>query len=213
MSHHHHEHSHYHFHANERSTKIVVLISILAMFLELSVGYSTGSVALLIDGWHMLSHVLVLLLAWGAYLYIRLRKRELTQAKEHRVLGLSGFASAMILLIITLLMMKEAIENFANPQISVTWESFAVAGFGLLVNGISAFVLHREEEKMDAGLYAAYIHVLSDVILSIFAIITLAGVYFADLKWLDPLFGIIGSLVIINWSIGLIRNSWREVLR
>jgi Co/Zn/Cd efflux system component len=88
-----------------------------------------------------------------------------------------------------------------------------VAGFGLLVNGISAFVLHREEEKMDAGLYAAYIHVLSDVILSMFAIITLAGVYFADLKWLDPLFGIIGSLVILNWSIGLIRKSWKEVLK
>ena len=212
MSQHHHEHSHYHLHANERSTKIVVLISVVAMLLELSVGYTTGSVALLIDGWHMLSHVLVLLLAWAAYIYIRLRKKVLSHAKEHRVLGLSGFASAIILLLITLAMMKEAVENFINPEITVTWESFAVAGFGLVVNGTSAFVLHREEEKMDASLYAAYIHVLADVLLSCFAIIALAGVYFADLKWLDPLCGIIGSLVILKWSTGLIKKSWREVL-
>ncbi len=210
--HHHHEHSHYHLHANERSTKIVVLISVIAMLMVLSVGYSTGSVALLMDGWHMLSHVLVLLLAWGAYIYIRLRKRELTHKKEHRVLGLSGFASAMILLIITLLMMKEAIENFSEPKITVGWESFAVAGFGLVVNGISAFVLHREEEKMDATLYAAYIHVLSDVLLSLFALLALSGVYFKRWVWLDPLCGIVGSLIILQWSVGLIRKSWHEIM-
>ena len=212
MSHQHHEHSHYHLHANERSTKLVVLISVIAMLLELSVGYTTGSVALLIDGWHMLSHVLVLLLAWAAYVYIRLRKRVLNHTKQQRVLGLSGFASAIVLLLITFAMMKEAIENFIDPKIEVSWESFAVAGFGLVVNGASAFVLHREEEKMDAGLYAAYIHVLADVLLSCFAIIALAGVYFADLKWLDPLCGIIGSVVILKWSTGLIKKSWKEVL-
>ncbi|HRP40374.1 MAG: cation diffusion facilitator family transporter [Chitinophagales bacterium] len=212
-SHHHHEHVHYHRQANERSTQIVVAISVVAMLLELSVGYSSKSVTLIMDGWHMLSHVLVLLLAWGAYLYIRLRRHELTQQKEHRVLALSSFASAVALLIVTAFMVYEAIEHFMHPEIVVTKESFAVAIFSLFVNAISAYVLHREEEKMDLSLKAAYIHVLSDVVLSCFAIASLTAIYFAGINWLDPLLGLVGSAVIIRWSIGLIKQSWRDALR
>lgn len=213
MGHHHqHEHVHYHHHANERSTQIVVLISVIAMLLELSVGYSSKSVALIMDGWHMLSHVLVLILAWGAYLYIRLRKGELNRAKEHRVLALSGFAGAVVLLVVTGFMIYEAIEHFLRADVVVSIESFGVALFGLIVNAVSAFVLHREEEKMDLNLKAAYFHVLSDMLLSCLALISLAAVYFADAKWLDPLLGLVGSAVILRWSIGLISKSWREVL-
>ncbi|MCS6820152.1 MAG: cation transporter, partial [Chitinophagales bacterium] len=60
-NHSHHEHVHYHYHAQEKSTQIVVLISVFAMIMELTVGYTTHSITLIMDGWHMLSHVLVLL--------------------------------------------------------------------------------------------------------------------------------------------------------
>ncbi|MBX2903668.1 MAG: cation transporter [Chitinophagales bacterium] len=210
--HHHHDHVHYHRQANERSTQIVVVISVVAMLLELSVGYSTKSVTLIMDGWHMLSHVLVLLLAWAAYLYIRLSKSELTQQKEQRILALSGFASAVILLMVTGFMIYEAIEHFIKPEVVVTKESFFVAFFSLLVNAVSAYVLHREEEKMDLTLKAAYIHVLSDVVLSCMALLSLSAIYFANIIWLDPLLGLVGSAVILRWSIGLISKSWREAL-
>lgn len=210
--HHHHEHVHYHREANEQSTRIVVAISFFAMLLELSVGYNTKSVTLIMDGWHMLSHVLVLILAWAAYIYIRWRKRDLSAQKEQRVLALSGFASAIILLIITVFMIYEAILHFITPEVVVTKESFIVAFFSLCVNAISAYVLHREEEKMDLSLNAAYIHVLSDVVLSFFAIISLTAIYFADVTWLDPLLGLVGSAVIIRWSVGLISKSWRDAL-
>ncbi len=210
--HHHHNHVHYHRQANERSTQIVVVISVVAMLLELSVGYSTKSVTLIMDGWHMLSHVLVLLLAWAAYLYIRLSKSELTQQKEQRILALSGFASAIILLVVTGFMIYEAIEHFIKPEVVVTKESFFVAFFSLLVNAVSAYVLHREEEKMDLTLKAAYIHVLSDVVLSCLALLSLSAIYFANIIWLDPLLGLVGSAVILRWSIGLISKSWREAL-
>jgi len=210
--HHHHDHVHYHRQANERSTQIVVVISVVAMLLELSVGYSTKSVTLIMDGWHMLSHVLVLLLAWAAYLYIRLSKSELTQQKEQRILALSGFASAVILLVVTGFMIYEAIEHFIKPEVVVTKESFFVAFFSLLVNAVSAYVLHREEEKMDLTLKAAYIHVLSDVVLSCMALLSLSAIYFANIIWLDPLLGLVGSAVILRWSIGLISKSWREAL-
>jgi cation diffusion facilitator family transporter len=213
LSHHQHpEHVHYHHHAKEKSTQIVVAISVVSMLLELFVGYTTHSITLIMDGWHMLSHVLVMLLAWLAYWYIRTRHSPSGAVREQRVLALSGFASATILLIVTLYMVFETFEQLTEPRTVVSGESFAVAVFGLLVNAASAYVLHREEEKMDLNLKAAYVHVLSDVLLSIMAIVSLTVIYFSDWKWIDPLLGLAGSAVILRWSISLIFKSWRVVL-
>lgn len=210
--HHHHDHSHYHIHANERSTRLVVVISVCAMVLELYFGYITKSKTLMMDGWHMLSHVLVLMLAWGAYFYIRRNAGEITHAQQHKVISLSGFASAVIMLLITLGMIYESVTEFGSHDIDVSNETFIVAIVGLVVNGISAFFLHREEEKTDVNLQAAYLHVVSDVVLSVFALISLVVIRIWDFKMLDSILALVGALVILKWSVDLIRKSWREVL-
>src|SRR4051812_4562846 len=104
MAHEHHEHSHYHIHTNERSTKIVVLLSVVTMFLELYFGYTNHSLALMMDGWHMLTHVLVMTLAWAAYWYLKKDHRENDHELKHRVISLSAFASAIVLFIVTIMM-------------------------------------------------------------------------------------------------------------
>ena len=210
--HHHHDHSHYHIHANERSNRIVVLISFCTMLLELYFGYASNSKTLMMDGWHMLSHVLVLLLAWGAYFYILRNRNEITHAQQHKVIALSGFASAVIMLLITLGMIYESATGFFDTHADVNNETLLVAVIAVVVNGISAFFLHREEEKTDVNLQAAYLHVLSDVVLSVFAIIALLAIKYFDWKMLDSILALFGALVILKWSIELIRKSWREVL-
>ncbi len=209
---HHHDHSHYHIHANERSTRIVVSISFCTMLLELYFGYVSNSKTLMMDGWHMLSHVLVLLLAWGAYYYILRNKNEITHAQQHKVISLSGFASAVIMLLITLGMIYESVSGFFDTDSDVTNEALLVAVIAVVVNGASAFFLHREEEKTDVNLQAAYLHVLSDVVLSVFAIISLLAIKYFGWKILDSVLALFGALVILKWSIELIRKSWREVL-
>ena len=211
-SHSHHDHSHYHIHANERSTRIVVMISFCTMLLELYFGYATKSKTLMMDGWHMLSHVLVMILAWGAYFYIKQNHKEITHAKQHKVIALSGFASAVIMLLITLGMIYESATGFFDSQIDVSNEAFLIAVIALVVNGASAFFLHREEEKSDVNLQAAYLHVISDVVLSVFAIISLVAIKFFGYKLLDSVLALAGALVILKWSIELIRKSWSEVL-
>jgi cation diffusion facilitator family transporter len=213
MSHDHsHDHSHYHIHANEKSTRIVVFISVCTMFLELYFGYTTNSKALMMDGWHMLSHVLVLLLAWLAYYYIRKKQNKITHKQQHRVISLSGFASAVAMLVITLFMIFESIESFQNSEIDVTNGALLVSVIGLVVNGVSAFLLHREEEKRDVNLYAAYLHAISDVVISFFAIISLVVVKYTGFVKLDSVLALVGALVILKWSVELIQKSWQEIL-
>jgi len=215
MSHeHYHEHSHYHIHANERSTRMVVLISFCTMLLELYFGYMSNSKTLMMDGWHMLSHVLVMLLAWSAYFYIKRNQNEITHQQQHKVISLSGFASAVIMLLITLGMIYESVSGFfnAHPTTNVTADTFLVAVIAVVVNGLSAFFLHREEEKRDVNLQAAYLHVLSDIVLSVFAIVSLLAIKYFNFEILDPLLALFGALVILKWSVELIRKSWTEVL-
>jgi len=210
--HHHHEHSHYHIHSKERSTRIVVLISFVTMLLELYYGYTANSKTLVMDGWHMLSHVMVLMLAWAAYIYIRTKGQAITHSKQKKVIALSGFASAIIMLLITLFMIYEAVEVFFDVEIHAGNDTLLVACIGLVVNGASAYFLHREEEKTDVNMSAAYLHVMSDVLLSFLAIVSLVVSRYTTVKILDSAFAILGALVISNWAIGLIRKSWNEIL-
>lgn len=210
--HHEHDHTHFHHHANERSTRIVVFISAATMLLELGFGYQTKSIALIMEGWHMLSHVLVLLLAWMAYIYIRRGHQKVSDAQRHRVIALSSFASAITLLLVTVFMIYESCLKFWHLEVDASTGAIVVAVIGLVVNGFSAYFLHREEEKMDLNLQAAYLHVLSDVLLSVLAIVSLLAAKYFDLYILDPICGILGALVILKWSVELISKSWVEVL-
>lgn len=59
----------------------------------------------------------------------------------------------------------------------------------------------------DLNLRAAYLHVLSDALTSVFAIVALLGAKFYGLNWLDPVMGIIGSLLIVIWAYGLLKQT------
>lgn len=71
---------------------------------------------------------------------------------------------------------------------------------------------HHGYLKEDHNLWAAYIHVLADALTSLLAIFALlAGKYF-DLAFLDPLMGVVGAVMVANWSVGLLRLSSRVLL-
>lgn len=210
--HHSHEHSHYHLHTNHRSTQVVVLISAATMLLELYFGYASQSVALTMEGWHMLSHVLVLALASAAYAYLKSRHKENNHKLEKRVLSLSAFASSIVLLLVTVAMIYESYEKFLLADIDVTDGALVVAVIGLVVNGISAFFLHREEEHHDLNMRAAYLHVVSDILISIFAIISLFAARWLGWTVVDPVCGLLGAIIILKWAVELIRKSWVEIV-
>ena len=208
-----HEHSHYHLHSNKRSTQLVVVISFFTMLAELYYGYEKKSVALSVEGWHMLSHVLVLGLAWLAYVYLTQVHREHNQKLAARVLSLSAFGSAIVLLLVTIVMLYESGLKMLDADIEPSNSAILVAIIGLLVNGVSAYLLHREEEHRDLNMHAAYLHVLSDVVISIFAIVALVAARCWGIKMLDPILGMVGALIILRWAVGLIHKSWKEVMQ
>jgi cation diffusion facilitator family transporter len=208
-----HEHTHAHVHTNERKTKWVVYLTAITMVVEIFFGFYTNSMALLADGWHMSTHAFALGLAWLAY-YL---SRKYSDHKNFtfsgaKVLALSGYSSAIVLLIIAVWMAVEGVSRLLNPLTIKFSEAIFVASIGLLVNALSAVLLHHDEHHSDHNIRAAYLHVLADGLTSVTAILALLGGMIWKIYSLDAASAILSSIIITKWSIGLIRNSGRDLI-
>lgn len=206
MSHHNHQH-------HERKTMWVVILTAVTMVVEIAFGLITNSMALLADGIHMGSHVLAIGLSWLAYVIVRrVTKSNTFTGNSEKILSLSGYSSGLILLIFAVFIMVEAGERFFNPVDIVYKEAILVAIIGLAVNVASAFLLHHDHEHSDHNIRAAYLHVLADTLTSLSAILGLTVAMIWNIPFLDTVAAIISSLVIIKWSIGLLRDSGKALL-
>ena len=178
------------------------------MFVEIIFGLSTKSMALLADGIHMGSHVLAIGLSWLAYVIVRrLSKKESFKGNSEKILSLSGYSSGLMLLIFAIVILVEAVQRFYNPVHIQYKEAILIATIGLIINIASAFLLHHDHEHSDHNIKAAYLHVIADALTSVTAIIALIGAMFWNINWLDTVGALIGSFVIIKWSIGLLKDS------
>ncbi len=66
---------------------------------------------------------------------------------------------------------------------------------------------HHHDHHHDHNLRAAYLHVLADALTSVLAIAALTAGKYLGWTWMDPLLVLVGSIVIPNWSIGLLRQT------
>lgn len=208
---------------NARRTRWVVALTAAMMVGEIIVGYATGSMALLADGFHMATHAGALGVAAVAYVYAKKHSANpLYTFGTGKVGELAGFASALILFMIALGIAIVSAIRLANPVAVAFGEATIVAVIGLGVNIASAFLLsaspghdhghdhdhhHGHSHGHDNNMRAAYIHVLADALTSVLAIIALLAGRYLGWVWLDPMMGIVGAIVISRWSWTLLRDT------
>ncbi|PCJ37344.1 MAG: cation transporter [Cellvibrionales bacterium] len=205
----------------ENKVKIVFALTTVIMVLEIGAGTWSGSMALLADGWHMGTHSAAFAIAMFAYFYAKkhANNKEFSFGTG-KVNYLGGFASAVALAIVALMMAIESVQRLIEPQAIHFNEAIVVAIIGLTVNIASVFLLHddhhhdnhdHEHHHHDHNMKAAYFHVLADTLTSVLAIVALLAGKFYGWIWMDSLVGIVGAVVIFRWSYGLIKES-SEVL-
>jgi cation diffusion facilitator family transporter len=204
----------------ERRTRIVIAITATMMVVEIAVGISSNSMALLADGWHMGTHVTAFLITALAYYFSRRHAANPLHSFGTAKIGvLGGFASAVVLAVVALLMAGESVHRFFAPLSIHFNEAIGIAFLGLIVNLACALVLtHNHEhahasegqhhhQHRDLNLRAAYLHVLADAFTSLTAISALVLGKFFAWNWLDPAVGILGSGVVMSWAWSLIRDT------
>jgi cation diffusion facilitator family transporter len=202
-----------HNHKLENKTMWVVFLTAITMVVEIIFGLTTNSMALLADGIHMGSHVLAIGLSWLAYVIVRkVSKSNKFTGNSDKILSLSGYSSGLMLLIFAVVILVEATQRLYNPQEIVYKEAILVAIIGLLVNIASAVLLHHKQEHSDHNIRAAYLHVIADALTSLSAILGLTAAMIWGIPFIDTIAAIISSLVIVKWSIGLLKDSGKVLL-
>jgi len=215
--------------AERRTWTVIVLCSVM-MIAEIIGGALFGSLALIADGLHMSTHAGALLLAALAYTYARKYANDRNFTFGTGKFGdLAGYTSAIVLAVIALLIGYEAVSRLFNPVPISFNEAIPIAVLGLAVNVASVWLLsgghhhghshdhshgHHHEHEAELGAHhrdnnmrAAVIHVLADAGVSVLVIIGLLLARAFGWIWMDPLAGLIGALVIANWSVGLLRDT------
>lgn len=135
------------FLANEKKTKWVTLITLITMVAEVVVGYWSGSMALLADGWHMASHALALFLSLVVYyLYRHPKFRASFTFGGGKILSLGGYTSAVLLVVVAVSMIVESFQRFSEQKPIHYPEALTVAAIGLVINLICAWILHQDED-------------------------------------------------------------------
>jgi cation diffusion facilitator family transporter len=72
--------------------------------------------------------------------------------------------------------------------------------------------VHTHAKGADHNLKAAYLHVLTDALTSVLAIVALLGAKYFKLNWMDPFMGVVGAILVIKWSFGLIQGTIKVLL-
>jgi cation diffusion facilitator family transporter len=221
-------------HARERGVRAVIALTATMMVIEIAVGYTTNSMALTADGWHMATHVAAFGMAALGYLIARrFATHEGFTFGTGKVHALAGYTSAIALAIASLIMMTESISRLADPERIDYASSLPVAVVGLAVNLLSIWLLHGHEDgdaddsdhHHDGGLHhgahhhhhdhnhrAAVLHVIADALTSTLAIVALLTGRWLGWRWLDPVTGLVGGIVILSWAFGLCRHAAHELL-
>jgi len=211
---------------HERRTWFVVALTTVMMVGEIAVGWLSGSMALLADGWHMATHAAALGIAGLAYLFARQQAGNSRFTFGTGKFGdLAAFSSAIILAMIAVQIAYESMSRLIHPVPIAYGEAIAVAALGLGVNLVSAWLLrddhdhHGHDHTHDHGhrhhdnnLRAAFVHVMADAATSVLAIAALVVAMVSQWVWADPAVGIVGSLVIASWAVGLMRASGAVLL-
>lgn len=219
-------------HAAERGTRLVMWITAATMVVEIVAGWWFNSMALLADGWHMSSHAFAIGVSAFAYAAARRHARDPRFAfGTWKIEVLGGYTSAVLLMAVAGYMGFESVVRLVNPTTIQFDQAILVAAVGLVVNVVSAWALstgthqahdhsgahdHQSHEHghhhHDLNLRSAYLHVVADAVTSVLAIVALLGGKYFGATWMDPVMGLVGTVLVGRWALSLLRDSGRVLL-
>jgi cobalt-zinc-cadmium efflux system protein len=188
-----------------------MFITLIVMLLEIAGGILSNSIALLSDAGHMFTHFFALLIS---YIAIRLASLE---PCHHRTFGLfraevlASLLNGVFLLGVTGLIIYESVLRLIEPEDVASREMFIIALIGLTVNIITILIL-KGSEKGDRNIRAAFMHMLADAFSSVGVVSGAVIIHFTGFVHIDPLLGILISLLILFWAWDLIKDSVRVLL-
>ncbi len=212
MSHHHEHHHHHHHSVAESSINTAFVVGITLNFLfviiEVIVGLYIHSLSLLADAGHNLADVGALALSLLAFRLLKVKSNQNYTYGYRKTSVLVALFNAVLLLISIGAIAYESIQRLLHPQPVEGVIIAIVAAVGIVINATTALLFFKNKEN-DLNIKGAYLHLLSDAIVSFGLVIGGIIIHFTHWYWADSLLSLIIVIVILISTWQLLKDSLR----
>ena len=210
---HNHAHGHNHSHPDLKGRNLIIsiLLNIVITVAQVIGGLLSGSLALLSDDLHNFSDVLSLIVSYIATIYA---KKEASTNKTFgykRAEIIAAFVNASALIIVAIILIKEAIERFLDPKIIASDLVIWLSLLGILANGFSVLLL-RKDAASNMNMKSAYLHLFTDMLASVAVLIGGLLMKFYQVYWVDAFLTLGIALYLIYMGYDLLKDSTRVLM-
>lgn len=204
----------HHHHYSEKLTSLngvyifAIALNMLFVVVEAGIGFSRNSLGLVSDAGHNLSDVFSLLLALFAFELAKVPAKKGYTYGYKKGSVLISLLNAIILLVAVGAIVVESIHKFSDPRpvdgAAVSW----TAGIGILINGLSAWLLMRHK-KRDINAEGAFLHMLADTLVSVGVLVSGFVISYTGWYVIDPIISLVIVVVILFSTWHLLSQSLR----
>jgi cobalt-zinc-cadmium efflux system protein len=195
---------------SQKAMTIALVLVLIFAAVEAVSGVMSNSLALISDAGHMVTDAAALGLALMAQLIARRPPSARHSFGFVRAEALAAFVNSLAMLLLVAWIAFEAAHRLLHPQQVAGSTVFIVAGIGLCINLLTAWVLSRDEQSINTR--AALVNVLGDLLGSAAAIAAGAIIYFTGWLRIDPILSIFVSLLILKSTFGILRESYHFLM-
>ena len=209
--HHHHDHSHeIDLKGGNRKAFIAgIVLNLLFVVAELIAGFTTNSMALLSDAGHNAGDVAGLVLSLASLWIAGKKSSAVFTYGYKKTTVLASLANAVILLISVGIIGYESIHRLLVKEEAVQGSTIAwIAALGIVINAVSAFLFYKQQ-KHELNARGAYLHLLSDALVSVGVVASGIIISYTKWYWLDPAVGLALMIVILISTWQLLKDSFK----
>jgi len=190
----------------KKKLNLTIAITGAMMIAEVIGGLLTNSLALISDAGHMFTHFFALLISFGAILCANKGSYNRRTFGFYRVEILAALFNSIFLFAVTAWILFEGIKRIMHPMPVLSAQMFIIAVVGLIVNLISALILHGAS-KEDLNIKSAFLHMWADTLSSIAIVIGAVVIYFTQWNIIDSVLSIFIALFVGVWGWQLFKDS------
>ena len=194
-----------------RAFVIGIVLNFLFVIIEVIVGLAIHSLSLLSDAGHNLADVASLAMALIAIRLLKIKPTEKYTYGYKKTTILVALLNAAILLISLGAIGYEAVHRLMTPEPLPGKTIAIVAAIGIVINAVTALLFMRDREN-DLNVRGAFLHLLSDAVVSAALVIGGIIIAFTHLYWIDSVLSLLVAIVILFSTWQLLRDSLRLTL-
>jgi len=219
---------------NEKKILLIIVFNVIIILCEVVFGFISNSFALIADALHNTGDVLAVVIT---YIALKLGTKKFTYKFTFgyiRAEMMAAFVNTLFLYITMFVMIYIAIERFFNPLVIEPLYMITVGFIAFIANGISAYLLNNmgvsscsshdhsshspghshnhDKQEEDANIKSAYLHMLSDALISLGVVIAGIFIYFYEIYYIDSILTIVFSVYILFHSYSLLKQSFLSLM-